>query len=54
MQDETTHLIKVATVAPEGSSWAHGISAFAKAVETRTKGAVKIKLYYGGQVPATS
>lgn len=43
------HVIRLATVAPEGSSWAHELAVFTRAVETRTNGAVKIKVYYGGK-----
>ncbi len=41
--------IRIATVAPEGSGWAREIGSFVRAIETRTKGAVKIKVYYGAK-----
>jgi len=47
--DEDVHVIRFATVAPEGSSWAREFSAFARAVETRTNGGVKVKFYYNGK-----
>jgi len=46
---EEPHVIRIATVAPEGSSWARELASFARAVEMRTSGAVKIKVYYGGK-----
>jgi TRAP-type C4-dicarboxylate transport system substrate-binding protein len=46
---ENEHVIKIATVAPEGSGWAREIVAFARAVDTRTKGAVKVKVYYAAR-----
>ena len=47
--EEPVKVIRIATVAPEGSSWAREIDVFVRAVEKRTKGAVKFKLYYGGK-----
>jgi TRAP-type C4-dicarboxylate transport system substrate-binding protein len=47
--EDKTHIIRIATVAPEGSGWAREIATFVRGVDTRTKGAVKIKMYYGGK-----
>jgi TRAP-type C4-dicarboxylate transport system substrate-binding protein len=47
--DENPHVIRMATVAPEGSGWAREVATFARGVEKRTKGAVKVKIYYGGK-----
>jgi tripartite ATP-independent transporter DctP family solute receptor len=41
-------VIKLATVAPEGSPWALGLQEFKKAAETNSSGRVKIKLFLGG------
>jgi TRAP-type C4-dicarboxylate transport system substrate-binding protein len=43
---ETT--IKIATLAPEGSSWMKLFHEWQKAVEARTAGRVKVKFYAGG------
>jgi len=40
--------LKIATIAPEGSSWMKDMRAGAKAVEQHTKGRVKFKFYGGG------
>jgi TRAP-type C4-dicarboxylate transport system substrate-binding protein len=40
--------LKIATLAPEGSSWMRLSHAWQKAVETRTEGRVRIKFYSGG------
>lgn len=40
--------LKIATIAPEGSSWMQGMRAGAKAIERRTDGRVKFKFYGGG------
>src|SRR5439155_699704 len=45
--DEPT-LIRFGTVAPEGSSWAREGLAFARDVEQRTDGRVRVKVYFGG------
>jgi TRAP-type transport system periplasmic protein len=45
--DEPT-IIRFGTVAPEGSSWAREGLAFARDVEQRTDGRVKVKVYFGG------
>jgi TRAP-type C4-dicarboxylate transport system substrate-binding protein len=41
-------VLKIATVAPEGSSWAREFKAFSREVEHATDGAVRIKWYLGG------
>lgn len=40
--------LKLATVAPEGSSWMNDMRAGAKAIEEHTEGRVKFKFYGGG------
>ncbi len=40
--------LKIATIAPEGSSWMNDMRAGAKAIEEHTEGRVKFKLYGGG------
>lgn len=45
--DEPT-IIRFGTVAPEGSAWAREGLAFARDVEQRTEGRVKVKVYFGG------
>jgi TRAP-type C4-dicarboxylate transport system substrate-binding protein len=47
--DDTPRVIRLATVAPEGSGWAREVVTFVRAVENRTKGAVKIKVYYAAK-----
>jgi TRAP-type C4-dicarboxylate transport system substrate-binding protein len=41
-------VLKLAAIAPEGTSWAREVRAFARDVETSTNGAVKVKWYLGG------
>src|SRR6478735_542324 len=41
-------VIKIATLAPEGSSWMRLLRSWASAVDTRTEGRVKVRLYGGG------
>ena len=41
-----THVIRIATVAPQGSSWAHEIELFGRAVENRSHGSVRLKFYF--------
>ncbi len=41
-------VIRIATVAPEGTAWAREIHAFARDVENETNGAVHIKTYFSG------
>jgi TRAP-type C4-dicarboxylate transport system substrate-binding protein len=40
--------LKIATIAPEGSSWMNDMRAGAKAIEKHTEGRVKFKFYGGG------
>ena len=41
-------VLRVGTVAPRGSAWAHEFEAFARYVEAEARGAVKVKLYLDG------
>jgi TRAP-type C4-dicarboxylate transport system substrate-binding protein len=41
-------VLKMATVAPDGTTWAHEIKSFSNEVETATHGEVRLKWYYGG------
>jgi TRAP-type C4-dicarboxylate transport system substrate-binding protein len=43
-----TQTLKIATIAPEGSSWMADMRAGAKAIEDHTDGRVKFKFYGGG------
>jgi len=40
--------LKIAVLAPEGTSWAKKLKLFAKSVEGKTKGDVKFTIYFGG------
>jgi TRAP-type transport system periplasmic protein len=40
-------VLRLATIAPDGSSWARELKAFARDVERGTNGAVQVKWYYG-------
>jgi TRAP-type C4-dicarboxylate transport system substrate-binding protein len=40
--------LRVAGIAPEGTSWARELRAFAREVEVGTQGRVRVKLYLGG------
>ena len=40
--------IRIATVAPAGTGWAHELTAFADRVAAATNGGVKLKWYFGG------
>lgn len=42
------HLLKVATLAPEGSGWARAVRSLDEQVRTRTGGSVGLRLYPGG------
>jgi TRAP-type C4-dicarboxylate transport system substrate-binding protein len=42
------HVLRLATVAPDGTSWAHESRAFARDVEAATQGELRIKWYFGG------
>jgi TRAP-type transport system periplasmic protein len=44
--DEVT--LRMGTMAPDGTAWARELNAFARDVDTRTKGQVHIKWYFGG------
>lgn len=46
--------LKIATLAPQNSSWAKEFRAGAKEIETRTDGRVKLKFYWGGAQGAES
>ena len=46
-------VLKIATVAPEGSSWMKDMRASAKEIQELTEGRVQIK-YYGGGIMATT
>ncbi|MDH3925005.1 MAG: TRAP transporter substrate-binding protein DctP, partial [Xanthomonadales bacterium] len=43
-----TQTLKIATIAPEGSSWMKDMRAGAKAIEENTDGRVRFKFYGGG------
>ncbi len=45
---EPARVLRMATVVPEGTSWAREFRAMARDVETQTRGALKIKFYLGG------
>lgn len=42
------HMLRIATVAPDGTAWARELKAFARDVEERTHGDLGIKWYFGG------
>src|SRR5215470_15095901 len=42
------HVFKIATLAPEGSSWMQLFHAWGKTVEEHTGGKVRVKFYAGG------
>src|SRR3954467_6995726 len=44
--DEVT--LRMGTMAPDGTAWARELNAFARDVDQRTHGQVRIKWYYGG------
>jgi TRAP-type C4-dicarboxylate transport system substrate-binding protein len=44
----TEHIIRMASVAPEGTAWAREIHAISREVEQLTHGTVKLKWYLGG------
>jgi TRAP-type C4-dicarboxylate transport system substrate-binding protein len=41
-------VLRVGTIVPDGTSWARELKAFGRQVESGTKGAVKLKFYWGG------
>jgi TRAP-type C4-dicarboxylate transport system substrate-binding protein len=45
---EPTWVLKLSTVAPEGSSWAREFQSFSRDVDAGTHGQVRIKWYFGG------
>jgi len=40
--------VKIATMAPEGTTWGDSLRGFAKDVKKKTNGKVRFKIYYGG------
>jgi TRAP-type C4-dicarboxylate transport system substrate-binding protein len=46
--DTQTQTLKIATIAPEGSSWMQDMRAGASEIERRTEGRVRFKFYGGG------
>jgi TRAP-type C4-dicarboxylate transport system substrate-binding protein len=40
--------LRIATLAPDGTMWAHILRDWSRTVESQSKGAVAIKLYFGG------
>jgi TRAP-type C4-dicarboxylate transport system substrate-binding protein len=45
---EPTHVLRMATIAPDGSEWARLERSFARDVEHDTEGEVAVKWYFGG------
>lgn len=43
-----THTLKIASVAPKGTPWAKLLINFKRAVESKSSGRIKVKLYLGG------
>jgi len=43
-----SHVIRMATVAPDGSEWSKSFKAMNKELETATQGRLRIKVFYGG------
>ena len=43
-----TYVIRVATVAPDGSEWAKSFKGMQKELEAATSGRLRMKIYYGG------
>jgi TRAP-type C4-dicarboxylate transport system substrate-binding protein len=41
-------LMRLASIAPEGTAWAREIHAFAREIETQTGGEIRVKVYLGG------
>ena len=41
-------VLRMAAIAPEGTSWARELKAFARNLERATDGAVRVKWYLGG------
>jgi TRAP-type C4-dicarboxylate transport system substrate-binding protein len=42
------NVLRMATIAPDGTSWAREAKAFAREVEELTKGALTVRIYFGG------
>src|SRR5689334_15317701 len=42
-----TAMLRLATIAPEGTAWAREMQAFGRDVDTGTAGRVRVKWYYG-------
>jgi TRAP-type C4-dicarboxylate transport system substrate-binding protein len=45
---ETPRVLRIATSAPDGTTWARELKAFAREIATESKGAVLVKWYFGG------
>jgi TRAP-type C4-dicarboxylate transport system substrate-binding protein len=45
---EPRWVLRMATIAPDGTAWAHEIKALSNEVEAATRGEVHLKWYYGG------
>ncbi len=45
---EPRTVLRMATIAPDGTSWARELRAFAREVDDRTGGRVAMKIYFGG------
>ena len=43
-------VLKLATLAPEGTTWANNLKEVVEEISKKTKGRVKLKVYYGGVV----
>jgi TRAP-type C4-dicarboxylate transport system substrate-binding protein len=41
-------VLRIGTIAPDGTAWAREMKAYARDVEAGTKGRVKMKIYFGG------
>jgi TRAP-type transport system periplasmic protein len=46
--DPTPHVLRIGTIAPDGTEWARLARAFNRGVEDASKGAVRVKWYFGG------
>src|SRR4051812_42020614 len=42
------HVLRFATIIPDGTPWAREVRAFARDVEKKTAGSVRVKIYFGG------
>src|SRR5262249_44139720 len=45
---EEQHVLRLATIVPDGTSWSRELKAFAREVETATMGTTRLKIYFGG------